>query len=36
MGSPKGVAGQGEALLFFMVLFIVVTPLFMVVTPSST
>jgi hypothetical protein len=26
MGSPKGVAGQGELLLLFMVLFIVVTP----------
>jgi hypothetical protein len=26
MGSPKGVAGQGEALLLFVVLFIVVTP----------
>jgi hypothetical protein len=26
MGSPKGVAGQGEGLLLFMVLFIVVTP----------
>jgi hypothetical protein len=27
MGSPKGVAGQGEGLLLFMVLLIVVPPL---------
>jgi hypothetical protein len=33
--APKGWPAK-EALLLFMVLFIVVTPLFMVVTPSST